>query len=98
MECTVARIWLFRKLDEELSPSESELLEQHLAACDSCARQLKLLMIPRRLGRAIPVLEISYVFPASPFGLAILRRTLNNEGGLLRWLAIRLMKAKKMIS
>jgi len=62
MECTVARIWLFRKLDEELSPAESELLEQHLGTCDSCAHQLKLLMIPRRLSQAIPVLEISPFF------------------------------------
>jgi hypothetical protein len=62
MECTVARTWLFRKLDEELSPSESEQLDRHLAACDSCVRQLKLLMIPRRLSQAIPALEISPYF------------------------------------
>jgi hypothetical protein len=62
MECTVARNWLFRKLDEELSHSENEQLDRHLATCDSCARQLKLLMIPRRLSRAIPVLEISPYF------------------------------------
>jgi len=62
MECTVARIWLFRKLDEELSHLEDKQLVRHLATCDSCARQLKLLMIPRRLSRAIPALAISPCF------------------------------------
>jgi len=59
MECTVARTWLFRKLDEELSPSENDQLDRHLATCDCCVRQLKLLMIPRRLSQVIPALEIS---------------------------------------
>lgn len=62
MECTVARAWLFRKLDDELSHSEDEQLDSHLASCDSCARQLRLLMIPRQLSRAIPALEISPYF------------------------------------
>ena len=73
MECTVARTWLFRKLDEELSPSENEQLNLHLAVCDSCARQLKLLMIPRRLSRAIPALEVS------PYFYQKLRARINGE-------------------
>jgi predicted anti-sigma-YlaC factor YlaD len=57
MECTVARIWLFRKIDDELSSSESRLLDSHLAQCPACTREFRILAIPRRIGQAIPAFE-----------------------------------------
>lgn len=62
MDCTVARDWLFRRMDAELSPSETEQLDSHLARCASCSRELKLLMFPQRIARSIPVLEPSPYF------------------------------------
>lgn len=62
MDCTVVRNWLSRKLDAELTPSEREQLDSHLVQCASCARGMKLLMLPRRIARVIPILEPSPYF------------------------------------
>lgn len=57
MDCTVARIWLFRKIDDELSSGDSKLLDSHLADCPACMREFRTLAIPRRIGQAIAALE-----------------------------------------
>ncbi len=62
MDCRTAQIWLFRKLDGELSSLESENLDAHLLACNSCAREMKILLVPQRIGMAIPALEPSPFF------------------------------------
>lgn len=73
MECSSAREWLFRRLDDELSSSELERLDAHLAQCPSCAREWRLLTWPQRLSRAIPALE------PSPFFYSRLRARLQSE-------------------
>lgn len=62
MDCTATRELLFRRLDDELPPSEREQLDSHLAQCESCAREMKLLMLPRRIASVIPVLQPSPYF------------------------------------
>jgi len=62
MQCDIVRIWLFRLMDDELSEVEREQLESHLAACSSCAREWKILSMPRRIFEAIPVFEASPQF------------------------------------
>lgn len=62
MNCTEVGNRLFKRLDDELSPAEAELLDRHLDDCDSCARQFRLLMLPRRLGEAIPTPAVSPYF------------------------------------
>jgi predicted anti-sigma-YlaC factor YlaD len=62
MDCTVARIWLFRKIDDELSSSENKLLDSHLALCSACMREFRILELPRRIGQAIPAFEPSSYF------------------------------------
>ena len=57
MKCTVVRSWLFRFLDRELSQGERIQLEDHLASCPSCMREWKILSLPQRIARSIPVLE-----------------------------------------
>ncbi len=73
MDCGIARTWLFRLMDEELSPAEREQLNSHLESCPSCTREWKLLTLPRRIGRAIPALE------PPPFFYARLRARLERE-------------------
>ncbi len=62
MDCTSARIWLFRKMDDELSSSDSRLLDSHLERCPACMREFRILTIPRRIGQAIPAFEPSPYF------------------------------------
>lgn len=62
MDCTEARIWLFRKIDNELSAGDGSLLDAHLAGCPACERELRMLEIPRRIGQAIPAFEPSPYF------------------------------------
>jgi hypothetical protein len=73
MECSTARSWLFRSLDDELSAAEEEGLSLHLAGCPACAREKKLLGIPRRIGRALPILQ------PSPYFYARLKARLEKE-------------------
>jgi anti-sigma factor RsiW len=67
MDCTNARTWIFKRIDGDLPAEESARLDAHLEGCASCARELKLLMIPRRIARALPV------FKPSPFFYTRLR-------------------------
>jgi anti-sigma factor RsiW len=46
-------------MDDELSRMELEELESHLAACPTCAREWRILSMPRRIGEAIPALAPS---------------------------------------
>ncbi len=57
MDCSTARNLIIKRIDGELPPAESGRLDSHIAGCSSCARDYKLFSIPRRIGRAIPVLE-----------------------------------------
>ena len=54
MDCTVARTWMFQKMDEELPPGDCMLLDSHLAQCPSCMRDFDALALPRRIGQSIP--------------------------------------------
>jgi hypothetical protein len=73
MECGVVRGWLFRLMDDELPAEERGQLDAHLSRCPSCAREWKLLTLPRRIGRSIPALE------PSPFFYTRLRARLEKE-------------------
>ncbi len=73
MECGLVRGWLFRLMDDELSPGEQERLDLHLGDCPSCAREWKILMIPRRIGQSIPALE------PPPFFYSRLRARIERE-------------------
>jgi hypothetical protein len=73
MECKSARSMLFRLMDDELPPEEQERLGEHLRICLPCAREKKILMIPRRIARSIPALE------PSPFFYARLKARLERE-------------------
>jgi hypothetical protein len=57
MDCSNARSWIFRRLDGDLSAEESARLDAHIAVCSDCARDLKLLLIPRRIAQALPGLK-----------------------------------------
>ena len=57
MRCSVARSWLFRLLDRELSYEEKVQLEDHLASCPSCMKEWRILTLPQRIARSFPVLE-----------------------------------------
>ena len=54
MECAEVKIWLFLKIDGELSELENAALDTHLAQCASCAREYRLLALPRRIAHRIP--------------------------------------------
>jgi len=73
MKCDVARMWLFRLMDDELSTGEREQLDSHLRGCPACSREWKILTIPQRIGRSIPALE------PSPYFYARLRARLQAE-------------------
>jgi len=73
MDCQTARIWLFREVDGELGESEQVRLRQHLSGCPGCVRSKELLMLPRRIGRALPILE------PSPFFYQRLRARIESE-------------------
>ncbi len=73
MECQTIRNWLFRSIDGELTESEKRDLSLHLQGCPSCSREQRLLSIPRRIGRAVPVLQ------PSPFFYSKLKARLESE-------------------
>lgn len=73
MDCSAIRSWLFRLLDDELPAQERDQVDAHLGGCPSCAREWKLLTLPRRIGKSIPALE------PSPFFYARLKARLERE-------------------
>ena len=62
MDCTIAKTWLFRRLDDELSHQEGEQLDLHLLQCAACTREMRMLMIPRTMARSAPMPEVSPYF------------------------------------
>lgn len=80
MKCNVVRSLLFRRMDVELHPEEQRRLDAHFGACVSCAREQKILLLPRRIALSIPALE------PSPFFYARLRERLERESrGITAW-------------
>lgn len=73
MDCSKARTRLFQSLDGELSDSAARELDFHLTACPACAREKKILSIPRRIGQCIPALQ------PSPYFYSKLRARLESE-------------------
>jgi predicted anti-sigma-YlaC factor YlaD len=53
---------LFRNIDGELSGPEKKDLDAHLAACESCRREYRLLTLPKRLVRGAPEITPSPYF------------------------------------
>ena len=62
IDCNQARTWMFRHLDGELTPRDEQGLQTHVGSCSACARELRILSLPRRLAATIPVLEPSPFF------------------------------------
>ena len=91
MECSVVRSLLFRLMDDELPPEERGLLNVHLASCPSCAREWKILTLPRRIGRSIPALE------PSPFFYTRLRARLESEAQSITWWQIILGLSRQIV-
>jgi hypothetical protein len=79
MDCAAAKISIFCCLDQELDVRESEQLQSHLAGCAPCARQMKLLLLPRRIGQALPAIE------PSPFFYQRLRAQLAESQNITIW-------------
>ncbi len=73
MNCRLSRMWLFRLMDDELSPEEREQLQSHLDGCPACSMEWRILTIPRRIAKSIPALE------PSPYFYARLRARLQAE-------------------
>ncbi len=59
MNCREAGKWLSRRIDGELPRAQASLLDQHLSVCPSCSRELRLLGIPKRISKLLPVPEPS---------------------------------------
>ena len=62
MKCSGMQSLMLRKLDNELSGSESRMLDAHLIRCASCAREFGLLTVPRRIALTISPFETSPYF------------------------------------
>jgi predicted anti-sigma-YlaC factor YlaD len=62
MQCHTVRELVFRRIDNELHEQESAEFDAHLAACESCAREYRLLSLPSRMARGIPPVEPSPYF------------------------------------
>ena len=62
MKCSEAQRLIFRRIDRELPGRDSELLDAHLSQCSNCARDYKLLSIPRQIAQTIRPIEPSDYF------------------------------------
>jgi hypothetical protein len=86
MNCTTAQSWLFRKIDGELSNSESAELDAHLDKCVSCSREYRFLILPNRIAQANPPLT------PSPFFYQKLRMRIDSEAQQIAgWQPFRLL-------
>ncbi len=80
MQCPTARDCLSRKIDDELSELEIAELDAHLAYCESCTREYRLLSLPHRIAQEIPP------FAPSPFFYQKLKRRVESESrGIASW-------------
>lgn len=73
MKCAEARNWIIRKVDLELPEPERGMLNGHLDNCPECARQYRIVHLPRRIAEMTPPLE------ASPHFMRTLRNRIENE-------------------
>lgn len=73
MNCSDVRPWILWSIDGELSAQDQEQLNAHLLRCAGCAREMKILLLPQRLARALPACK------PSPFFYQRLRARLNAE-------------------
>jgi predicted anti-sigma-YlaC factor YlaD len=73
MKCPTVREWVFRRIDNELPEHECAEFDAHLAGCESCAREYRLLSLPRRMAQGIAQAE------PSPFFYQRLRAHLEGE-------------------
>jgi len=78
-------------MDGELAPADVTELNLHLDRCPSCAREHKLLMLPRRIARALPV------FQPSEFFYRRLRAQLEPEGQSLTLWQVLLGLSRQMV-
>jgi hypothetical protein len=62
MKCTSAKDLLFRRIDRELSDTESAELSAHLDKCASCSREYRILSLPGRIAQTLPSIEPSPFF------------------------------------
>lgn len=62
MKCSAARDLIFRKIDNELSGPENLILNDHLEHCPTCAREYRLLSLPRRLAQNLVPFDTSPYF------------------------------------
>ncbi|MCK7522416.1 MAG: zf-HC2 domain-containing protein [Ignavibacteriales bacterium] len=62
MNCKIARDWLLRELDGELSVHEEQELHAHLAGCAACVQESRLVKLPGRIARSMPAPKPSPYF------------------------------------
>jgi hypothetical protein len=73
MKCNTVRELLFRRIDNELTDGQISEFDAHLAACEFCAREYRLLSLPSRIAQGIPPIE------PSPFFFQKLKANLEGE-------------------
>ncbi|NWG12845.1 MAG: zf-HC2 domain-containing protein [Acidobacteria bacterium] len=62
MNCVEVAAKLFRMIDGELPPQEVDRIDAHLRVCPVCARELRMLTLPRKIARLFPIVEPSPYF------------------------------------
>jgi predicted anti-sigma-YlaC factor YlaD len=62
MQCHTVRELIFQRIDNELHERENAEFDAHLAACEFCAREYRLLSLPSRMAQGIPQVEPSPYF------------------------------------
>ncbi|MEJ2108814.1 MAG: hypothetical protein P8Z37_02665 [Acidobacteriota bacterium] len=62
MKCSKAQSLILKKMDRELSESESGILDAHMHQCPQCTRDYKILSIPRQIAQTIVPREPSNFF------------------------------------
>ncbi len=73
MDCPEVGARLFRMMDGELPKEEAGRIRAHLEVCPACAREMRLLMLPRQIAGVFPILE------PSPYFYQRLRASLKSE-------------------
>jgi hypothetical protein len=62
MKCHTVRELVFHRIDNELQQHENAEFDAHVAVCESCAREYRLLSLPGRMAQGIPPMEPSPYF------------------------------------